>query len=58
MGYSSVLLGQLILFYGPLARSIACEVWSLRFQDKLYNSDSLLIVLVPLFRDTVLIIHL
>ena len=23
---------------------IACEVWSLRFQDKLYNSDNLLIV--------------
>ena len=25
-------------------RSIACEVWSLRFQDKLYNSDNLLII--------------
>ena len=34
-------------------QSIAYEVGSLRFQDKLYNSDSLLIVLVSLFRDTV-----
>ena len=27
--------------------------WSLRFQDKLYNSDSLLFVVFSLFRDTV-----
>ena len=58
MGYSSVLLGQLILFYGPLARSIACEVWSLRFQDKLYNSDSLLIIVFLFYVIMLLIIHL
>jgi hypothetical protein len=27
-------------------RSIACEVWSLRFQDKLYNSDNLYSLLI------------
>ena len=36
--------------------SIACEVWSLRFQDKLYNSDSLLFVLI-FFVILLLIIH-
>ena len=30
-------------------QSIACEVWSLHFQDKLYNSDSLLVVLILFF---------
>ena len=34
-------------------QSIACEVGSFHFQDKLYNSDSLLIILVSLFHDTV-----
>jgi hypothetical protein len=33
-------------------QSITCEVWSLRFQDKLYNSNSTLIVYLY-FRDTV-----
>jgi hypothetical protein len=27
-------------------QSIACEVWSLRFQDKLYNSDNLYSLLI------------
>ena len=27
-------------------QSIAYEVWSLRFQDKLYNSDSLIVVVI------------
>ena len=39
-------------------QSIACEVWSLRFQDKLYNSDSLLFVLVLFFVILLLIIYL
>ena len=34
-------------------KSIACEVWSLHFQNKLYNSDSLLIVLFSFLHDTV-----
>ena len=36
-----------------IPQSIACEVWSLHFQDKLYNSDSLLFAVFSLFRDTV-----
>jgi hypothetical protein len=28
------------------SRSIACEIWSLRFQDKLYNSHSLYSLLI------------
>ena len=39
-------------------QSIACEVWSLRFQDKLYNSDSLLFVLILFYVILLLIIHL
>ena len=35
-------------------QSIACEVGSHRFQDKLHNSDSLLIVLFSLLRDTII----
>ena len=37
-------------------QSIACEVWSLRFQDKLYNSNILLIVVFYVI--LLLIIHL
>ena len=41
------------------SQSIACEVWSLRFQDKLYNSDSCLLIVVFLFFVILLlIIHL
>ena len=39
-------------------QSIACEVWSLHFQDKLYNSDSLLIVVILFYVILLLIIHL
>ena len=37
---------------------VASEVWSLRFQDKLHNSDSLLFVLIPFYVILLLIIHL
>ena len=39
-------------------QSIACEVWRLRFQDKLYNSDSLLFVVILFYVILLLIIHL
>ena len=39
-------------------QSIACEVWSLRFQDKLYNSGNLLIVVILFYVILLLIIHL
>ena len=39
-------------------QSIACEVWSLRFQDKLYNSDNLLFVVILFYVILLLIIHL
>ena len=39
-------------------QSIAYEVWSLRFQDKLYNSDNLLFVVILFYLILLLIIHL
>ena len=39
-------------------QSIACEVWSHCFQDKLYNSDSLLIIVFLLYVILLLITHL
>ena len=39
-------------------QSSACEVWSLRFQNKLYNFDSLLVVVFLFFVILLLIIHL
>ena len=37
---------------------IVCEVWSLRFQDRLYNSDNLLFVVILFYVILLLIIHL
>ena len=39
-------------------QSIACEVWRLCFQDKLYNSDNLLFVVILFYVILLLIIHL
>ena len=39
-------------------QSIAYEIWSLRLQDKLYNSDNLLFVVILFYVILLLIIHL
>ena len=52
------ILKMMLSFRRAQPQSIACEVWSLRFQDKLYNSDSPLVIVFLLFVILLLIIHL